>query len=1153
MGDFLSTLRERVIVFDGAMGTQVHAADLALDDFWGHEGNPDILNLSRPDVIRDIHARYLEAGADAVETNTFGANLVSQGEYGLQDRVYEINVAGARLAREAVDALTDARPRWVVGSIGPGTRSPTLGEATFDDLARSYAIQTRGLLDGGADVLLIETAFDLLQVKAALAAIMDVFDETGRSVPVMTQVTIETTGTMLLGSDIGAALAVLDAYPVVDVIGMNCATGPEEMVEHVRYLGRHSRKPVSVIPNAGLPQVRDGATFFPLTPEDLVRYQTTFVTEFGVSIVGGCCGTTPEHIRLLAGAMRDLPPRPREPDHEAAAASLYAAQPFRQDASFFVIGERCNTTGSRRFKELIAAEDYDGTLEVAKDQVREGSHALDVCVDFTGRDGQRDMHEVITRFRGKQTLPIVLDSTEPEVIEAGLKLLAGRSVINSINLEEGVGPDTRLYRNLRLARRYGAALIALAIEERGQATTADWKLEVCRRLYEIVLDAGFEPHDLIFDTLVFPISTGMEDARRAAVETLDAVARVKQELPGTFTSLGVSNVSFGLNPAGRQVLNSVFLHEAVQRGLDMAIVSAGKILPLSRIEPEQLEVALDLVYDRRRDGYDPLQRYLELFEGVTGASSAARADLTGLPLDERLKRRIIDGESAGLEGDLAEALRSKPALAIVNEWLLEGMKVVGELFGSGEMQLPFVLQSAEVMKKAVAYLEPHMERVGDGSKGKLVLATVKGDVHDIGKNLVDIILSNNGYTVFNIGIKKPISEIIEVAQREQADAIGMSGLLVKSTLVMRDNLEELNRQGLSHYPVLLGGAALTRGYVDNDLAAVYEGGVYYGKDAFEGLRTMDAIMTAKREGTLPEVRTRRARPKRAQVQVEPDGSTSDVPPAPDVPIPPFIGESRLVKGIPLAEISPFLNEVTLFRAQWQYKRRKGQSADEYQRFLETEVRAILREWLARAATEQILVPQVVYGYWPAMSEGDDLIVYDADGRTELTRFTFPRQPRGRRLCIADFFRPVGSPEPDVVAFHLVTMGSRVGEVAAELFAQDRYTDYLHLHGLGVEMAEALAEMWHKRIRTELGIAGEDADSMEDIFRQGYRGSRYSFGYPACPNLADQEKLFPLLRPERIGVTLSEEWQLHPEQSTSAIVVHHPAAKYFSVERTTALT
>jgi 5-methyltetrahydrofolate--homocysteine methyltransferase len=1143
MSTFLQALAERVLIFDGAMGTQTHAAALSLDDYWGEENNTDVLCLSRPDVITQIHARYLEAGADCIETNTFGANKIVQGEYGHPERVYDMNVAGARLAREAASSFTD-RPRWVVGSLGPGTALPTLGQTTWDTLEDSYQAQARGLIDGGADALLIETAFDLLQVKAAIAACVDAFGATGRRIPLMVQVTIQPEGTMLLGSEIGAAVAALHAYPVVDSIGINCATGPVEMIEHVRYICQNSPKFVSVQPNAGLPQMVDGLAHYDLSPEELVRHHELFVG-FGVNAVGGCCGTTPEFIRLLADRLGGHERVRRDVDPEAAAASLYMPQPFKQETSFFVIGERCNAQGSRKFKSLIDAQDWDQTVQVARDQVREGAHALDVSVDFVGRDGAADMAEVISRFRTQVTLPLVIDSTEPDVIEAALKMLGGRPIINSVNLEEGRGPDTRLERNLRNAVKYGAAVVAIAIDERGQANTAQWKLEACSAIYDVCIEFGLQPQDIIFDCVVLPVSTGQEETRRAGLETLEGIEAVKQKFPQSFTSLGISNVSFGLKPSARQVLNSVFLHEAIERGLDMAIVSPAQILPLSRIDDKAREVALDVLYDRRAEGYDPLGAFIQLFEGVESQSAARHEGLSSLPLEERLSRRIIDGDREGLTLDLDEALERYEALAILNDFLLEGMKVVGELFASGEMQLPFVLQSAETMKAAVAHIEPHMPKVEGSGKGTIVLATVKGDVHDIGKNLVDIILTNNGYTVHNLGIKQPISAIIDAAERNAADAIGLSGLLVKSTVVMREDLEELNRRELHDLPVILGGAALTRSYVEVDLRNVYKGKVFYGRDAFEGLSTMDALMSEKRGGSVVEAAPKQKRVRTPTVVMEPGEPVTRSDVAGDIAVPaaPFFG-SRVVKGIPIADVAAYLNKVALFRGQWEMKRKRDQSPEDYQAYLDEHAEPVLRDLLARCMTEQILQPSVVYGYFRCRSEGNDLIVSRDDG--DPIRFTFPRQQRDRHLCISDFFR---SDVDDVIAFHLVTMGASVGDKARELFAADRYQEYFYLHGLGVEMAEALAEYWHKRIREELGIVGDDAPNPEEMFRQGYRGSRYSFGYPACPNLEDQRHIVTLLDPSRIGVALTDEYQLDPEQSTSALIVHHPEARYFSVGRT----
>jgi 5-methyltetrahydrofolate--homocysteine methyltransferase len=1146
--DFLGALRERVLVFDGAMGTMLQNAGLSLDDYQGKEGCSEILCVTRPDVVKGIHAAYFEAGADAVETNSFGSSAIVLAEYDIADQVVPLNRLAARLAREVADDFqADGRPRWVAGSIGPGTKLPTLGHTTYDVLAATYADQAFGLLEGGADLLLIETCQDLLQVKAAVAGAFAGMQRAGRRVPLITQVTVETTGQMLLGSDIAAALTAIEPLGV-DVIGMNCATGPAEMGEHLRYLAQHARTPLSCLPNAGLPELRDGKPWYPLTPEELAEAHTRFAAEFGLSIVGGCCGTTPDHIRQVVEVLGGHAPARREPDHEPSLSSLYQSVPLDQDTTYLTVGERCNANGSRKFRDLMLEGDLDGMVGIAKEQIREGAHVLDVCVDYVGRDGVPDMDALTAVLAQQSTVPVMLDSTQADVLEAGLKRLGGRAIINSINLEDG---EARMDAVCPMARRYGAALVALLIDEEGQARDVDWKLRIAHRIHDLaVAKHGLASEDLVFDALTFPLGSGQEDLRGDAIATLEAIRRIKAELPGVRTILGLSNVSFGLAPAARQVLNSVFLHEAREAGLDAAIVAPARILPMHRIDEEQRQVALDLIYDRRRDGYDPLQKFMALFEGKEVAKAASAEDLAALPIDERLQRRVVDGVREGLEADLAEAMRSRSPLAIINEVLLSGMKTVGDLFGAGEMQLPFVLQSAEVMKAAVAVLEPHMEKADQGGKGRVVLATVKGDVHDIGKNLVDIILTNNGYTVHNIGIKQPIATIIEKAEEVGANAIGMSGLLVKSTIVMRDNLEELNARGLASYPVLLGGAALNRTYVEGDLRQLYKGRVFYCRDAFAGLRVMDQLREEREQGVQAvkePVRAPRVAPARPRGPAPaPPGTDelarSDV--ATDVPVPtaPFLGEARVVKGIPVRDLVPYLNESALFRGQWQLRPVGGKEG--WRHTLETEARPRLRALLDEAIAGQILRPAVVYGYFPCNGDGNDVVVWDTHGR-ERVRFTFPRQRRDRRLCIADFFRPISSGEPDVIGMHVVTMGLAASEATARLFADNRYREYLELHGVTVEMAEALAEYWHQRVRQELGIAGDDADDMEELFDQGYRGSRYSFGYPACPDLEEQTKLFELLRPERIGVELSEEFQLHPEQSTSAIIVHHPEAKYFN--------
>ncbi len=1137
----------------------LQASDATIDDFAGHEGCNEILSVTRPDILTAIHEAYLDAGAECLTTNSFNANFSALGEYGIADRIGELSLASARLARAAADkATTPGRPRWVLGSMGPGTKLPTLGHVSYRDLRDGYEANAEGLLRGGADALIIETCYDLLQTKAAIVGAKRAVARLGTDTVLIAQVTIETTGAMLLGSEIGAALTSLEPLGI-DMIGINCATGPWEMSEHLRYLAAHAGIPLSCEPNAGLPELTSNGAHYPLTPEGLADAHDRFTREFGLSLVGGCCGSTPEHIAMLADRVRDRELVKRRPRREPGVASLYQHVPFRQDTAFLAIGERTNANGSKAFREAMVAGRYEECVEIARAQTRDGAHLLDVCVDYVGRDGAADMREVVGRLSTAATLPLVLDSTEPAVIEAGLELTGGRAVVNSVNYEDGDGPGSRIAQVMPLVREHGSAVIALTIDERGQARTAEWKLSIAERLIaDLTGNWGMRESDIIVDCLTFPIATGQEETRRDAIETIEAIRELKRRHPAVQTTLGISNVSFGLKPAARAVLNSVFLAECVKAGLDSAIVHAARIMPLSRIPDEQRQVALDLVYDRRRDGYDPLARLLELFEGVDAAELKASraAELAALPLWDRLKRRIIDGERIGLEADLETALAQRPALEIVNDVLLDGMKTVGELFGSGQMQLPFVLTSAEIMKASVAYLEPHMERSGEEGKGKIVLATVKGDVHDIGKNLVDIILSNNGYDVVNIGIKQPISAIISAAEENDADVIGMSGLLVKSTVVMRDNLAELNTRDLaSRWPILLGGAALTRAYVEQDLAGLFDGEVRYARDAFEGLRLMDAAMAVKRGvpgAKLPELRQRRvpARPatgvsEDAGAQAVPDVSRSDVRQDVDVPAPPFLG-TEVVKGIALADYVAFLDERALFLGQWGLKPARSSDGASYEDLVETEGRPRLRMWLERIQTEGLLEAAVVYGYFRCVSEGNDLVVLDQDGATELERFSFPRQRRDRRLCLADFFKAAGSGETDVVGFQLVTMGARISGATAELFAKNAYRDYLELHGLSVQLAEALAEYWHARVRRELGLAADDPDDLDAFFRVAYRGARYSIGYPACPDLADRAKVARLLNPARIGVELSEEMQLHPEQSTDALIAHHPQAKYFSV-------
>jgi len=1169
MTHILDYLADRVLLCDGAMGTQVQARSLDIErDFDGHENCTEILNRSRPDLVREIHKGYLAAGCDALQTNSFGGSPVTLGEFGIADLAFDLNRRAAELAHEAIAEFAhDGRTRFVLGSLGPGTRLPSLGHISYQEVEDALAVQGAGLLAGGVDAFVVETCQDPLQIKAAVNGAKRACAQAGRDIPIFVSVTVETTGTLLVGADIAAAATVIHALGV-PVIGINCATGPREMAEHVKWLGENWPGHITVQPNAGLPELVNGRTQYPLSPKELAQWLERFVLEDGVGMIGGCCGTEAEHIAALDAMLRRIGrdrrrplPKQRRAAWTPSLASLYGQVPLRQENAYLSIGERCNANGSRAFRRLQEQGDWDGCVEMGREQVKEGSHALDVCTAFVGRDEVAEMTEVVSRMRGAINAPLVIDSTEYPVLEAALKLYGGKPIINSINFEDGEEPAEK---RMLLARRFGAAVIALTIDETGMAKEVEHKVAVAQRLYDFACGKhGLPASDLLFDPLTFTICTGNEDDRRLGLNTLDAIARIRETLPECQIILGLSNISFGLSPAARHVLNSVFLDHALRRGLTGAIVHFSRILPLHRIPEEEVRVAEDLIFDRRRPdgpngGYDPLQAFIALFEGRAGE----KVEKKGRPdkLEERLAQRIVDGDRQGLEADLDLAMQSYKPLDIINDILLDGMKTVGDLFGAGKMQLPFVLQSAETMKAAVKHLEPHMERVEGQEKGTIVLATVRGDVHDIGKNLVDIILTNNGYRVVNLGIKQPLASILEAAAVHKADAIGMSGLLVKSTVVMRENLEEMSRQQI-RLPVMLGGAALTRRYVEEDCVKAYDAGrVAYARDAFDGLGLMEKIVSGGFDAHLAEIQRKNAnrpvnesrklgraadpRPLRPIDLREIRLRRAELSRGVAVPTPPFWG-ARTIERIPVKAVAPFLNERMLYQFQWGY-RKDGRSFEDYKAWARQELRPVLSRIMDIAIREEILVPQAAYGYWRCAAEGNDVILFAEDDRREVARFSFPRQNREGGLCIADFFRDVNDPERDVIGLQVVTMGRRASEAAREWFAENRYQDYLYLHGLSVEMAEALAEYAHKRIRAELGFAAEEARDHEEMLRQGYRGSRYSFGYPACPNLADQKHILALLRADEIGVTLSEEDQLDPEQSTSAIVLHHPQAKYFSV-------
>jgi 5-methyltetrahydrofolate--homocysteine methyltransferase len=1178
MSTFLQLVKDRVLVYDGAMGTNIQTRNPTLDDYWGKENCSEVLVLSRPDIIRDIHADFFRVGCDIVETNTFGGTGLVLGEFELRDKVHEINLKAAQLAREVADQFsTKDRPRFVAGSMGPTTKLPSLGHIGWDAMLASYEEQAAALIEGGVDVMLIETCQDLLQAKIATVAVLEAMRKAGKRLPVQVQVTLQESGTMLLGTEIGAALTALEPYDI-DIIGLNCATGPAEMNEAVRYLGLNSTKQVSVLPNAGLPQNVGGHAVYKLAPKDLAEFHKHFVKDYGVRIVGGCCGTTPEHLKAVVDAVNGVEPAKRDVKPVGAASSAYTSVPLDLEPKPLIVAEEMNTTTRvDHFRKLVQGKKYDDILTLAKKLANEGSHMLDLCCAIVGEDEKGYISAILEKIATRVPAPILIDSTEADVVEEALKRIPGKAIINSINLEDG---EKRTSKVLPMAKRYGAGVIALTIDEEGMALTADKKVAIAHRIFDLATRKyGIRPVDLLFDTLTLPISTGQEEYRNAGMETLAAVKRIRQELPEVKTVLGVSNISFGLDAYPRRVLNSVFLHEAVENGLDVAIVNYTKIYPLYKIPSEEVELARKLIYQDRSKG-DPLQVYMQHFAGVKGKAQAqTTAHVATLSLEDKLKYAIINGEKSVGEGAqkrtldelLEEALDGGgyTPLDLINTVLLDGMKTVGDLFGARKMQLPSVLDSAGVMKAAVAYLEPKMEKkTGSQTKGTIVLATVKGDVHDIGKNLVDIILSNNGYKVVNLGIKQPGDAIIHSAHEHKADAIGLSGLLVKSTLEMKYVIQELERQKLD-YPVICGGAALTRKYVEDDLRREYSNAVFYGEDAFAGLHVMEdlASQDGKREARLQDGRTVKEYAKATAVDEETGPVFSErsavVTDAPNIPEPPFWGV-RVVKDYDLRQLFAYINDTALFKNQWQLK---TASQEDYARLVEEKYRPIKKKLEEDVIAAGWFEPKVVYGYFPAQGDGNDVVVYAppagqllAAGELqndkqqlkkqdlkELLRFTFPRQREGRRLCISDFFAAPSSGKMDVLGLSLVTIGPKASVETQRLFEGGEYTRYLYLHGMSVETAEALAEFHHKKMREELGIAGEDSPHTRDLFHQKYRGSRYSFGYPACPNLEDQTKLFALLKPEEnIGVRLTSAFLLEPEQSTSAIVVHHPGAKYFVV-------
>jgi 5-methyltetrahydrofolate--homocysteine methyltransferase len=1147
---YLAALQDRVLVFDGAMGTSIQRYDLTAGDFGGAEleGCNDYLVITRPDVIGEIHASFMEAGCDVLETDTFRSNRLTLREYGLQDRVREINLAAARLARSVADrfAAQDGRPRFVAGSIGPSgylpsASDPTLGAVTFPELVPVFAEQAAALVEGGVDVLLIETSQDILEVKAAIFGCREAIAQAGRPVALQVQVTLDTSGRMLLGTDIAAAMVTLESLRA-DVIGLNCSTGPEHMRQAIRYLGENSRLPISCIPNAGIPHNEGGCAVYPLGSTSFAEQMEEFIRDHGVTVVGGCCGTTPDHIRELVGRIRDLKPKERAVEYVPRLSSGIRATDLVQEPAPTMIGERVNAQGSRKVKRLLLADDYDGVLEVAREQTESGAHVLDLCVALTERQDEGDQMRTVVKLLSQGVeAPLCIDSTEADVIRTALEQSPGRAIVNSINLENG---RERIDAVLPAVAAHGAAVIALTIDRElgGMCKTRDDKLEAARKIHDIAVhEYGLAPDALIFDALTFTLATGDEEFRKSAVETIEGIRAIKQALPGVLTTLGVSNVSFGLAPHARAVLNSVFLHHCVQAGLDTAIINPAHVKPYFEIDEEERRLADDLIFDRRTETHDPLAAFIQRYEGVSAEMESAADPTEGMEPEQALHWKILHRKKDGVEEWIDRAVQKLGAVPVLNDVLLPAMKEVGDKFGAGELILPFVLQSAEVMKKSVARLENYLEKTEGQTKGKVVLATVYGDVHDIGKSLVNTILTNNGYTVFDLGKQVPVNTILEKAEEVGADAIGLSALLVSTSKQMPLCAQELHRRGLD-YPLLVGGAAINPSFV-RSAALVAEGepypsGMFYCKDAFEGLSTMDRLMAEDggefiREHNQEMLRRQaeyeasRARAK----ELRPSSRENPAVAPADVPAPPFWGWKTLL-GIPVDEVVECIDRNTLYRMQWGGRNLKG---EEWDRIVREDFEPRLKRYTLEARTQRWLSPRAVYGYFPAGRDGDDVVVFDPADRTkEIGRFSFPRQEDREQLSLADYFRPLnGSGPQDVLPLQVVTSGDRAAEFIEARNKGGDYSEGYFLHGFSVQAAEGTAEYVNRRVRQELGI-GED------------RGLRYSWGYPACPDIEQHETLFRILPVrETIGVGLTAGFQLDPEQSTAALVVHHPAAKYFS--------
>ncbi len=1158
--ELLDIIKTRPLIIDGAMGTQLQERDEQIPkSAWeGNEGCNELLNVTAVDVMESIFNAYLTSGADLITTNTFGSFDWVLDEYGIGHRAYELSRAGAEIVRKKCDEFsTPEHKRYVLGSIGPGTKLPSLGHMHYDEMFKGYVECASGLIDGGADIFILETCQDPLQIKAAIHACEEANRQKNTNLPIMVSVTIELSGTMLIGTDVQTIATILEPFDILS-LGFNCGTGPEQVLKHVKTLSEVWHKPISVHANAGLPQNRGGYSYYPMGPDEFADRQEAFLEYDGVSFLGGCCGTTPQHIRALVNRVTCKSVKEATGSQERSLASLFNTVTLKQNPAPLLIGERSNATGSKAFRELLLAENYEGTLSVAQQQVRAGAHILDVSVGFAGRDESKDMREVISLYAQKIALPLMPDSTQVEGLETALKLIGGKPILNSVNLEDGIEKFNKV---CRLAKKFGASLVCLTIDETGMAKTLERKLEIAERIYKLATkEHGLNPQDLVFDLLTFTVGSGDEEYRDAAIVTIEAIRELHKRYPKVSSTLGLSNISFGLDKDARPYLNSIFLDHCIKAGLTSVIINVKHIIPLNRISQEDQDICNNLLFNKKADG-QALFDFIEHFDSKEAVDSEAVDEAyNALSDEEKIAKLLMDGDKERMI-PLVDATHEKlGAERIVNEILINAMKVVGELFGSGQMQLPFVLQSAETMKATVDHLNPYLPKLEKEVDTTLILGTVKGDVHDVGKNLVDIILSNNGFQVINLGIKVQLEEYIQTLKTSKAQAIGMSGLLVKSTQVMKENLISMKEAGITT-PVLLGGAALTRSFIDDYCRPNYDGPIFYCKDAFDGVTAMARIEAGNFDTDLHGKDTQEKVVKEKKEVVIPPFEQIKMPSRDvRVPTPPFWGR-RVIELSEAQKVMAFdwINHKMLFKQRWGYSS-KGMDKEAYKKQLDEVVRPAYERLKEQFLDKGLFEPTIIYGYWPVRSDDTTLYVFDEsegfnsqdDINTEPLeqiikraehKFTFPRQSKKPYRALSDFFH---NDRHDVLAMSCVSSGSKLSEYEKKLYDEGKYTEYYQVHGLGVELAEALAEIAHKQIRLDLNISDNEGSRLSDVQMNRYQGARYSFGYPACPDLEQNSVLFNLLKPQEYGIELSETFQMHPEQSTSALIVYHPNATYYNI-------